>query len=857
MRIDLLVVTLLVLGRVHGGTTEAESSVFSFDTRDSSGTTASVSNVFGVDARDLGNGDSQASGTFALNTVSGAPVELEIVGPSQVASGSVTSYAVKWHTATSVLDVTDNVRWKFLTGAPGNTGMVPPNFYAGETPIGAATTIVASYIGPNGKGMQSAPFTITILPRMQVALGTSNPGGQQGVRLLDAGVEGASGATTINWDLDGDGQFDDATGATVTRDYGTWTGTTTVKVEVVDAQGNRRIEERQVVLNKAPVANQPVVKPAYDPTGFDLYLPDIAKSNFVFNAGGITRRDSGLVVIAHGLYSGADKAWLGEMGRAIENRCGYEGIDPPDIALMDWSSLAGNPSELPFWLRFSIQTLVEESIKSGDGLTAAVGVGTGAASTIINFGFDLYWVREFGLITGQQLANWIYMNSSIGGAPQINKTKPIHLIGHSAGGFVVGEAAKFLKHPASGHAQVLVDRVTMLDTPFVERSHIASGAKNYPNPGVAERYISSKWGGLSLGGLLTFPNSYYRRVNVWSAGVPLFNLASHGYAHDWYTKHTIWGDTILDRLETDGFYHSPIINENTRIQNKGSASASSLTVQSSMKQQAAAVALPDVLPAAWQTFGNAVESAGTWTATEADDAGMWSDISITATSKTLAFDFHFSGSGDGDFLAVHLGDLPVLFRGLDLSLSRDSWLPVEIPLDLIPVMDGKLVFTLVSRGEVNAQVQVRNIRIIQSDDADEDGLTVDEETLAGTDPRSYDSDGDGLSDGEEVNTHLTDANRKDSDGDNHWDGDELRAGTDPLQNGSYFRIHALTREPTGTITIRWPGKVGNRYTVYRSQELGTGNLDVMETGIEGEEPEMTWSDDNPPAGHAFYWVKYE
>ena len=67
-----------------------------------------------------------------------------------------------------------------------------------------------------------------------------------------------------------------------------------------------------------------------------------------------------------------------------------------------------------------------------------------------------------------------------------------------------------------------------------------------------------------------------------------------------------------------------------------------------------------------------------------------------------------------------------------------------------------------------------------SDDADNDGLTNDEEKQLGTDPKNPDTDGDGLTDGEEVNKYQTNPNKEDSDGDGLTDADEVRKySTDP------------------------------------------------------------------------------
>ncbi|KKL57433.1 hypothetical protein LCGC14_2235450, partial [marine sediment metagenome] len=65
-------------------------------------------------------------------------------------------------------------------------------------------------------------------------------------------------------------------------------------------------------------------------------------------------------------------------------------------------------------------------------------------------------------------------------------------------------------------------------------------------------------------------------------------------------------------------------------------------------------------------------------------------------------------------------------------------------------------------------------------DTDGDGLSDgDEVNTYLTDPNESDTDGDGLSDGDEVNTYGTDPNDSDTDGDDLTDGDEVRKGYDP------------------------------------------------------------------------------
>jgi hypothetical protein len=66
------------------------------------------------------------------------------------------------------------------------------------------------------------------------------------------------------------------------------------------------------------------------------------------------------------------------------------------------------------------------------------------------------------------------------------------------------------------------------------------------------------------------------------------------------------------------------------------------------------------------------------------------------------------------------------------------------------------------------------------DDPDKDGLTSEREGELGTDPNDPDSDGDGLSDGSEVNTYRTDPLNPDTDGGGMPDGVEVGKGKNPL-----------------------------------------------------------------------------
>jgi len=77
-----------------------------------------------------------------------------------------------------------------------------------------------------------------------------------------------------------------------------------------------------------------------------------------------------------------------------------------------------------------------------------------------------------------------------------------------------------------------------------------------------------------------------------------------------------------------------------------------------------------------------------------------------------------------------------------------------------------------------------NIHNPDTDD-DGDGLSNENETTLGTSPFQDDTDGDGLNDGDELNTHSTNPLISDSDGDGYSDGVEIALGTNPLNPSDY------------------------------------------------------------------------
>ena len=73
-------------------------------------------------------------------------------------------------------------------------------------------------------------------------------------------------------------------------------------------------------------------------------------------------------------------------------------------------------------------------------------------------------------------------------------------------------------------------------------------------------------------------------------------------------------------------------------------------------------------------------------------------------------------------------------------------------------------------------------------DADGDGLDDIREASIGTDSAHWDTDGDELSDGDEVIIWKTDPLNPDTDGDTYLDGEEIRSGYSPTGPGRIFEL---------------------------------------------------------------------
>lgn len=886
---------LIVCGFLSARSFYDESNAFSIDTRDSNSIHYAVSGEFSFTtlARD-GLGGTGASSGFSFDTRTTAASGLAIVGPTSVMSGSQTEYHIVMNApGGGTTDVTVNAFLAFNGPAPTYAGIGGTTlFVLRAAPDGALVQLIARYENAGGQVI-SAPLTVRVGQAFFAGMtAVPTPGGGPNYTVTLSGrASGGTGDYTYRWDTDGNGTYGDVPdGSPRSFEMTSAGGTYPMRLEVTDATNRKAYALKRVTLNKAPVANEPATrKPTYDIVAGTIRGTDGLGMVFDLN-----RKQNGLVLLTHGLYtdSAGSGSWLTDMAVRIADRLPND----PNVAIYDWTEYADPGGDVDPGALAALQILsaiyhegglfdagkaaLSEAVKialhqaTGDALAAAglehgggeIALDARALAYTADFLIDAYFIRnKYPPAHGQYLAQWIIAQAEAG---YIEPDAPVHLVGHSAGGFVLGECALWMEqyfrtHTLSTGKILMIDRITMLDTPFPYRSHLTMQAHppTLPAPPVVERFVSSLYGGLEVPATKGIPSSANNRLDWlgthWWLRFDPYD-GGHGLSHRWYRR-TIQpkneADTetaLLDSFAASGFNLSPLLDHDRMVQRPPVAAPGRVLADGLFRKS-----LGNAM-SGFTTFGDVAEAGGVFTLTEEANAGITKPVTVPIGAYAVKFRFRFAEAGDGDFLTLHFGDDFLIYTGVDTSLSRAGFTEIEAPIEGQDGNTAALTFTLVSRGIANAAVEVAAIDFLVDPDPDGDGIATTQEQSAGTDPLRSDSDGDGLADGVEAGAG-TDSLREDSDGDGQRDGAEITAGTNPLDSGSVFAVKEFRGNGSG-FTLRWASAAGRIYRILRSPRPDFATFVVVATGLTGAEPTTTYTDATINAStteRVFYRVSLE
>jgi ABC-type multidrug transport system fused ATPase/permease subunit len=233
------------------------------------------------------------------------------------------------------------------------------------------------------------------------------------------------------------------------------------------------------------------------------------------------RAKHGCVVIVHGLwghspFTKSKDNWMQQCAAAIEKRFGKD--QAPNICLVDWNGVA-TPSKI-----FDI-----------------------VGSPTVRWLQDIAAIRPEAYQVGDEvafrLAQLALQNK------KIRRDRPLYLIGHSAGGFVVARIAIALSKLNVAPSPL---RVTILDTPAPDQEILFDLPRICP----VDFYITSPFGGRTPELLLA--NFSLGGIHMKELSAPAGERAidKHRWAYDWF-KETI---TNPKKVAGEGFCRSGFCN---------------------------------------------------------------------------------------------------------------------------------------------------------------------------------------------------------------------------------------------------------------------------------------------------------
>lgn len=154
-----------------------------------------------------------------------------------------------------------------------------------------------------------------------------------------------------------------------------------------------------------------------------------------------------------------------------------------------------------------------------------------------------------------------------------------------------------------------------------------------------------------------------------------------------------------------------------------------------------------------------------------------------------------SGEETNWTLPFNVGSYTLTVVGYDTESSTKTTLTKTIT-----VLSNEIIEAFESLKEDDSSLDGMPLDIDPEGDFDEDGITNQEEEELGTNMFSDDSDGDSISDSDEINKYKTDPLNPDTDGDGINDGYEIALGLNPLSPYSNGVDHDMDRVFSHSIT---------------------------------------------------------